>query len=212
MPHKNWAPGEPVVDTDFNPNVADQVAVQFASIAARSAWATPPPGALSALTPADVTAGLELYLNGVWRKPWNLPWGMVAGPQSWTTETTSNAATFVSVAGTQINWTAVANRRYRVTYQLHHYVETVGDVLRFQQINASGTAVGSPAVLDSAPTGPIKATMLILPFYETIASGPTQRTLQLQRTTGTGIVHAFVDAARPGLVMVEDCGPAGPPA
>jgi hypothetical protein len=64
MPHKNWAPGEPVVDTDFNPNVADQVVAQYASAAARTAaWPSPPAGAASYL--ADMQR-LEVFRAGAW--------------------------------------------------------------------------------------------------------------------------------------------------
>lgn len=46
MPLKTWVLGEEVLAADFNTYVQSQVVVQFANIAARDAWASPPVGAV----------------------------------------------------------------------------------------------------------------------------------------------------------------------
>lgn len=65
MPHKNWAVGEEVIATDFNPIVADQVVAQFPNAANRASnWLDPPVGAVSHL--GDSPGVLWIYTATAW--------------------------------------------------------------------------------------------------------------------------------------------------
>jgi hypothetical protein len=66
VPHKTWLAGEEVVDTDFNPIIANQIVAQFPNAAGRTAgWASPPVGAVSHL--ADSPGVLWVYFGGTWQ-------------------------------------------------------------------------------------------------------------------------------------------------
>ena len=65
MPHKTWAVGEEVIQTDFQANVADQVVATFSSAATRATqWPSPPTGAVSYLE--DTPGALFVYYAGAW--------------------------------------------------------------------------------------------------------------------------------------------------
>ena len=95
MPHKNWAVGEEVIATDFNPIVADQVVAQFPNAANRAAnWLDPPVGAVSHL--ADSPNTLWIYTAGAW-----VPYGAL-GTLAYlerTTDQTGIVNTVVDVGG-----------------------------------------------------------------------------------------------------------------
>lgn len=62
--HKTWSIGEEVVNTDFNPIIADQIVAQYASAAARNAgWVGPPEGAVTYLRDVDQ---LQVFNGSVW--------------------------------------------------------------------------------------------------------------------------------------------------
>jgi hypothetical protein len=62
--HKVWAIGEEVIQSDFQPIVADQVVAVFVTAAARTAgWPGPPPGAVSYLTDAQA---LQVFNGTSW--------------------------------------------------------------------------------------------------------------------------------------------------
>jgi hypothetical protein len=46
MPQKSWVVGEQVLAADFNTYVQTQVVAQFATVAARDAWSSPPNGSM----------------------------------------------------------------------------------------------------------------------------------------------------------------------
>lgn len=81
MPYKEWAVGEEVLATDFNPNIARQVVPVFDSTAQRTTQLPAPAvGQLSVVKGGGIGVALEEYLGAGsgWQRPWGMPWGVIS--------------------------------------------------------------------------------------------------------------------------------------
>jgi hypothetical protein len=86
----------------------------FATTAARTtANGTPADGDASYINAGDATEGPEFYNGTSWRKPWNMPWGVV--DVKTVTAAQNGISTTADITGLSSTFTAVANRRYRYT-------------------------------------------------------------------------------------------------
>ena len=141
MPYTTLVPGTTITASWANTNVRDQTIGAFASTGARdSAITSPVAGMVEYLTTNLATEGLTTRNSaGVWRPPWNMPWGFIADfvPANFNfTTSVGQSAIFTP--------TLIANRRYmwcvglEIANQLA--VGTIDIVTLFD--NVSGTDVG----------------------------------------------------------------------
>jgi hypothetical protein len=208
MPHKNWAPNEAVYSADFNPDVADQVVAQYPDQATRNAaWPTPPAGAASAITGAAVTAGLELFLGGAWRPPWNTAWGAVGPPVVRTTNQAGNGGFPIDVAGLTFNWNAIANRRYKLTAQL------------VAQQSGAGAGVQNVAIRDASNNNQLivaggsvlAASFVTWAFCVFWSPGAGAMSVKVSVGTNAQTMDVSCTPSQLAFLAVEDVGPSGVP-
>jgi hypothetical protein len=130
-----------------------------------------------------------------------LPWGIVAIGNV-TSNTTFTTAEVVLV--TSSSFTAVANRYYRITYQIPGIIGQTNEVeVGIRLTNATGTRYTKASNLTSAATAPTSFTAIVV---TTLAAGTTT-------IVGTGISYAGTStlqasATSPVQLIVEDIGPA----
>lgn len=142
-----------------------------------------------------------------WRPPWNLPWGRVASATG--TATTNIGTTYVDLNGMSVTWTAVQNRRYRVSAQVNILAPSTGtDCNVFARI------------VDTTPTQmaeSVQTAALVLSYSElqvvellsyTSASASVTRKIQAKVSASSN--NSLV-TTNPPLIYVEDIGPAGAP-
>lgn len=148
-----------------------------------------------------------------WRRPWRMPWGVV-GQANVTANQTGIAATVTDLTGLSITWTAVANRRYRATFNGTFQVATgaANDtfVLAYTD-NGTPTTFHQHALV--FPTTSYQHIGTVLTAIETgIAAGSTTRKLRYNRFTGTGTGTLAASSVEPAQFIIEDIGPNGNPA
>lgn len=139
-------------------------------------------------------------------RPWNLAWGMVSN--------TVDASTQVNFASettmlTTASFTAVASRRYKVTYcepsisLVSGTVNGVAAIIRLTNISGSVLYVRDFTAANIASTN----VSLFLSFTTTFSAGATV----LNASTGTaggGTARGARTATRSAYLLVEDIGPA----
>jgi len=206
MPRKTWAIGEEVLASDFNPIVADQVVAVFPSAAARATgWPAPPTGATTFLTD---TGSLECWNGTAWRKPWNMPWGLLAYAER-TSDFGPVTPGGTDIPGLTVTVTIPANRRIKAASQvlintnggafaivtLSIYV-TPATPSQFSQANATipGAGYWVTQYLERIHT-PAAGTYT----YKTVLAGPT------------GITNVAAGVSYPASLVIEDLGPNGAP-
>lgn len=138
-----------------------------------------------------------------WRPPWNMPWGHVA---SATTSTVTNGvgSSYTDVTGLSVTWTAVTNRRYKVT----GYLDTANATASVARLAITDSSNNLKAQSQQTLAANDAASQTVHELF-TGSAGSTTRKLRIQFTAGTGGTQSNVYG--PHLILVEDIGPAGAP-
>ena len=212
MAYTTIVSGTNITSSWANANVRDQAVSPFGSTAARTAEITSPiAGMVSTLTTNTSVEGIEVYNSaGQWRKPWNMPWGVV-GRALITTDTSATTSTLVT--GSSLSIVQVARRIYKYTITGHGFWQSINDGLQVAITNGSGTTYNQYNMM---PFGNSTTYAQAFGFshYEVAASSATvTRDLRVNRFYGpSGNVIFVADATRIGSFIIEDIGPSGAPA
>lgn len=154
--------------------------------------------------------GLLQYCGAVdgWRQPWNSDWGSV-GADGTTTSTQSGITTIADLTSLTITFTAVANRRYKVTGNLYLSSNIAGDQMTLTLADGAGTA--KQTWLASAPG--INYLVPMTPVFVVLglAAGATTLKFRLTRSSGSGSLASSAGAAFVASIGVSDDGPNGNP-
>lgn len=148
----------------------------------------------------------------VWRRPWRQPWGIIG--QVNVTASQTGITAVVDLTSLSITWTAVANRRYRATFNGTFQVATgaANDtfVLAYTD-NGTPTTIHQHALV--FPTTSYQHVGTVLTAVETgLAAGSITRKLRLSRFSGTGTGTLAASSTEPAQFIIEDIGPNGAPA
>jgi hypothetical protein len=137
-----------------------------------------------------------------------MPWGVqYATTVSTNTALATNTETDISGL-TAITWTAVANRRYRITVVVGVYQQLgTSSTTTALKITDTSNVVKGQANWSALPVGDFNFTAVA---YETgLASGSVTRKARMITTGGTGSVAG---ASLALIALVEDIGPYAAPA
>lgn len=202
-----------VTSSFWHDNVRDQLVSRFSSQSARNSGITAPlAGMLTAITSNDSLEGIEFRNSaGQWRRPWNLPWGMVAPSAGITASQTGIGTAVTDITGCQVTWTAVANRWYRASFSArldsNHGGFQVAQLLLRDETNTQTATVYVNLEANGGAGDSVTATGV---WFGTRAAGTRSLKLSVLFTTGAG--NAVLASGSEGaFVGVEDCGPAGAP-
>lgn len=170
----------------------------------------------SSTRPSSAIAGLPIYETDTQKllvhngfrfdPPWNIPWGRIG---SATVNADQSAiSTLIDVAGLTVPWTAVANRRYKVSIKCAMTASVAGNhmiLLITDGANVVKDTFGMPAAIADGSGHCISGS-----YEETIVTaGSTTRKARAQ--AGAGTVKCKL-GTQPGWLIVEDVGPNGTPA
>ena len=187
---------------DLNAYCQSQSVMYFASTTARDSAITSPVVGMTAYigTGASSSDGLYSYNGTVWRKGpgWNAPWGI----QAFTT-TQSNTVSSTYITGLDTTFTAVANRRYKITLHLSCN-SSVGRAL----FNITDSATVLRRVLDQ--TNPVYE-HLEASHVTTLTAG--SHTIRATLNLISGSFSLLADSSTNiHSLLIEDIGPSGAPA
>lgn len=123
----------------------------------------PAPGTLSKYTictssthPASPNVGDKLYetdtgneltyqsATTLWTPPWNMPWGQVQAPTTWTTSTTV-AGALADITNATVTFTVIGHRRYRHVITQTAIPSGATGQLNLSVTDAANTGQGVPA-------------------------------------------------------------------
>lgn len=156
------------------------------------------PGAGTLLEYQSATTG--------WTKPWNMPWGPVAAVAN-AVATQGTITAVVDLTSLSIAFTAVANRRYRVTLGLQVQSTVALDTVSVTITDAANTILQTKIV----PLANVNQQFPVHVQLDTsvpAAAGAYTFKGRILRNTGTGTVStATAGATQPNQLSVEDIGP-----
>ena len=158
------------------------------------------------MTVYDLDADALLVYAGAtsgWRPPWNMPWGLVASAST-STATTNVGSSYTDVTGLTVTWTAVANRRYKVT----GYVDTGNNTASTARVAITDGSNNVQAQSQQTLAANDVATQVVHQIFTGTAASTTRK-LRIQFSAGSGATQSNVYG--PHLIFVEDIGPAGAP-
>jgi hypothetical protein len=206
MAYTTIVSGTNITSSWANANVRDQVVSPFGSTAARTAAITAPiAGMVSTLTTNAATEGIEFYNSaGQWRKPWNMPFGVVSSALS---IASSSAVSSETVVASGTSFTAVANRYYRWTFTTTAVGIVDGDLfqIKFRRNNTSGTTDYTQRF--AIPATPFQTQVTAVAVFSPGAVTFTP-VVTFERVTGSGTAATVVTTQ----IVIEDIGPSGAPA
>lgn len=199
------------LDPAWGNAIRDRAPQVFTTKVLRDASVTVPVvGQLNILTAALVAGDEGIYIyhgaTVLWRPPWNMPWGRVATATM--TTATSAVTTVVDITGATVTWTAVANRRYKISLLVRTESSVANDKSTVSITDASNVILTATdrahAVVNTGEPHHVF-------WEETIAAGSTTRKGRVVRLSGTGNVKINAGAALPNYMTVDDMGPNGAP-
>ena len=222
MAYTTLVSGTNITSSWANASVRDQVVSPFVTSAARTAAITSPvAGMVSSLTTYDLTEGIEFYNSaGQWRKPWNMPWGIITttaggtsnlGYVNVTSAQGSIGATGVSLTNMTMTFNTAANRMYRLSVHTNFYSTQAGDTAGIVAL-IDGSNVGYAFSADlTATSASLRSLDLVKPFTRT-TGGSMSVIMQAYRQSGPGgTLTMQASAVNPATMMIEDIGPSGAP-
>lgn len=196
--------------SDVNNFLMEQAVMSFASTGARDVAVTAPEfGMVAYIRSNDSSEGLYHYTSASsWRQGpgWNAPWGSVGNAKA-TADTTLNTSAQTSI-GISATFTAVANRRYRISYACSILGSAAAlQTCTFELWNASAKVEGLCSVSVSGTAYYVVSGIA----YATASAGSTTWTIRALAGGGGGsVVHK--GTVSPGWILIEDIGPSGVPA
>jgi hypothetical protein len=205
MAYTTIVSGTNITSSWANANVRDQAVSPFGSTAARTAAITAPiAGMVSTLTTNSSDEGVEVYNSaGQWRKPWNMPWGVVSSSLA---IADSSAVSSETVIASGASFTALANRLYRWTFTTTAVGNTDGDLfqIKFRRNNVSGAT--DYVQRFAIPATPFQTQVTAIAVF---APGAVTFTpvVSFERVTGSGTAAGSVKTQ----IVIEDIGPSGAP-
>jgi hypothetical protein len=200
--HKTWAIGEEVIQSDFQPMVADQIVAQFATAAARtSGWGSPPVGAVSHL--GDSPGVLWVWNGTIWIRAGTR--GQIAYAEN-LTGLTGIAPAWVDVPGlTSGSITFPANRRTQVVAAMHMDSTQGGQAIGMQIIDEVGTC------LDNSTHTHFAGSLApeLLRCERILTPTAAAHTYKVQAiATGGAYGRVIASAQQPAWLLVNDLGSA----
>lgn len=135
-----------------------------------------------------------------WQKPWNMPWGRVAGTVR-TANLTSIGAGGATLFSSSATFTAIANRRYRITMQGRLHTPSASLTVFWTVTDGSTTYyIGGEAIATSGQQG------VNLVWEGTISAGA--KSINASANTSAGTISFGAGTDHPAILSVEDIGPA----
>jgi hypothetical protein len=200
VPFKTFTAGAVLTASDVNTYLAKQAVVVCTSTTRPT---SPPEGMTIYETDTDKVLVYTTATTG-WQPPWNMPWGWVASATS-STATTSISSSYSDLSSLTVTWTAVANRRYKVT----GYSDISSTAASIARLAITDSSNGIKAQAQQALAANDVAAQTVFELF-TGTSGSTTRKLRGLVTAGTGATQSNVYG--PHMILVEDLGPTGSPA
>lgn len=164
-------------------------------------------GTVAYINSGDANEGIQTYNGSAWRRPWNMPWGVIANVSVTTNQ--GSITSQVDVTGLTNTSTYVANRLLKITVQTSKVISTVAnDRIDFFVLLGANT-------IGNFVTGPVTASIGISAcgvYYVTSISGSQTIKVQIARGVGTGTVSTSASSVSPFQLIIEDIGPSGAPA
>lgn len=157
--------------------------------------------------------GLYTYISATtgWRLPWNQPWGVI-GPVAESTANQTSVTAPVDVTGCTNTFTAVANRRYKVTGITRMASNNATDNVACSITNAAGGLLQYAQQNIDVNNADVLFQLTLDTTTPSVAGSYTFK-LRANRVSGsTGSVTVLSDPTFPSQLTVEDIGPAGNPA
>jgi len=148
---------------------------------------------------------LLAYHGTQWRKPWTMPWGVQGYAER--TSTQSLLAGMNDLTSLSVTYTAIANRRIRITAHAHVNPAT-NDQTGYLAIRESSTTLNlNQQWLNSSL---IAETMIVQVVITPTAGSKTYKASFNFNGAATGTLQAA--STTPAFILVEDIGPNGNPA
>lgn len=148
------------------------------------------------------TDDLLVYHGTQWRKPWTMPWGVQGYAER--TSTQSLSAGMNDLTSLSVTYTAVANRRIRITAHAHVNAAT-NDQTGYLAIRESSTTLNlNQQWLNSSL---VAETMVVQVVITPTAGSKTYKASFNFNGAATGTLQAA--STTPAFILVEDIGPNG---
>jgi hypothetical protein len=186
----------------------------FTTAAARdAAITTPAVGEMCCIT-SDGTAannGWFQYYGAttLWRPPWNLPWGSV-GAVTFSASNQGSITALADVTSVSVAFTALVNRRYRVSALAFLSTTVAADQYQMLVTNAANTILIGGEDRKDMPTAGRFYQATIPAAFDTPAAGSVTYKMRVARANGTGTLTVNSTSV-PTVLLVEDAGPVGTP-
>jgi hypothetical protein len=205
------APGSGV-GSSYHQSIAARVMGRFATAAARtSAWAAsiapPAKGTPSYLATGNETEGPEYWDGVAWRRPWNMPWGVVAQIGG-NTQLTGIGATETALL-TSPAFAAPGGRRYRITANGTWGNTEVSNQARMtirRDAGTAGFAVSTGPLITAGVANSLYGASWVA-YDVPPVNAAQQYTLGIARMSGAG-TFTWYGTSYTNFILVEDIGPA----
>jgi hypothetical protein len=196
-----------ITNTRTVANVSGKLPAFATSAAAAIAIPTPTDGQGYYLNSNDTGEGVYLWNGSAYRRPWNMPWGVVSSNSNISASAATSGTTEL-VVSTGTAFTAVANRNYQIIYSTTAFNLASGDAIFEVRLRKDNTA-GTQLFLGKFVTGvPYYRNLITVSTVFTASAGSFTPVATFKRDFGSGTAQT-IDITS---MTVTDIGPSGAPA
>lgn len=201
---KTFTAGSVLTASEVNTYLAKQAVINCDS---SSDYPSAPVVGMTVYDLADDALYIYAGATSGWKPPWNMPWGRVGSATG--TATTNIGTTDVDLSGMSVSWTAVQNRRYRVSVQATITAPSTGtDCNVFVSITDGSNVAQTTAAQTAALVFSYNHFHVTDVFSYTSASASVTRKARARVSASTS--NSLYLSNVP-TILVEDIGPAGAP-
>jgi hypothetical protein len=133
-------------------------------------------------------------------RPWNTAWGLITSATITTDHNGISAVT--DITGLSVTWNAMAGRKYKLTAYMLVIQNTSAGFVDIRLADSSNVVVGQSTFNQAASAYATHSPIAILSGL----SGSV--TYKARAATTAGTINIDVSSTFPGLLLVEDIGPA----
>jgi hypothetical protein len=204
VPFKTFTAGAVLTASDVNTYLAKQAVVVCTSTTRPT---SPPEGMAIYETDTDKVLVYTTATTG-WQPPWNLPWGRVGSNTG--TATTNIGTSDVDLSNMSVSWSAVQNRRYRVSVQATIIAPSTGTDCNVFLSITDGSNVVQTTAAQTAGLLLSYSPMTVVDIFSYTSAAATVFRKARARVSASSSNSVYLSHVP--TILVEDIGPVSSPA
>lgn len=201
-----------LLDPAWGDAIRDRAPQVFADTTTRDAAITAPIVGMSCYITSGSNAGHYVYSGAVvgWTKPWNDGWGNVARTVDTSAQSNADATEHVKT-GAATTFTALANRKYRISVKLTFRNLAAANATITYKVKDNTTLIEQARIVSAVGTTLAGTADFVQAFDVETTLTAGSHTINLTHQSSNAAGMNTTGSQSPCVISIDDIGPSGAP-